>query len=254
MRALTIAQKLYIGFGIILLILLVLLVNVGQSFSRVKSTVSMTDHTYQVMLESEHLLASLINMETGMRGFLIAGTEQFLEPMNLGEAQFAQALGRIAKLTEDNPQQQDRIHKLSALKERWISENVKPLIELRRQVSNDAQRMENLVTRVAQANDKAQMDGMRAILKDIGDEERKLLQQRAKEAEATQSKMVLVLAIGGVLSAAVCIMVAVGISRSLAKRLGQAVALTNAMAEGNFSWRIEDSSRDEIGHLIQALG
>jgi methyl-accepting chemotaxis protein len=60
MRALTIAQKLYLGFGIILLILLILVVTVGRSFSRVQSTLAMTDHTYQVMLESEHLLASLI--------------------------------------------------------------------------------------------------------------------------------------------------------------------------------------------------
>lgn len=254
MRALTIAQKLYLGFGIILLILLILVVTVGRSFSRVQSTLAMTDHTYQVMLESEHLLASLINMETGMRGFLIAGQEEFLEPMNLGETQFAQALGRIAKLTEDNPQQQDRIQKLSAMKERWISESVKPSIELRRQVSNDAQRMADLVALVAQAKDKAQMDGMRAVLKDISDEERKLLKQRAQEAEATRSQTVLVLAVGGILAVAVGIVVAVGISRSLAKRLGQAVALTSAVAQGDFSRRLEDSSRDEIGHLIQALG
>lgn len=72
---LSISQKLYAGFGVVLLIILILVLSTWRGFAEVDSTVKRNIHTYDVLNESASLLASLINVETGMRGFAITGRE-----------------------------------------------------------------------------------------------------------------------------------------------------------------------------------
>jgi methyl-accepting chemotaxis protein len=45
-------------------------------------------HTYQAIESIQKCGASLINMETGVRGFLVAGNDEFLEPYEEGEKTF----------------------------------------------------------------------------------------------------------------------------------------------------------------------
>ena len=43
--------------------------------------VKWNDHTYRVMQQSESMLLSMVNIETGLRGFVASGDEKFLEPL-----------------------------------------------------------------------------------------------------------------------------------------------------------------------------
>ncbi len=43
------------------------------------------DHTRVVLADSASIIGSAVDMETGMRGYLLAGQEGFLDPYNNGE-------------------------------------------------------------------------------------------------------------------------------------------------------------------------
>src|SRR4051794_16989842 len=66
------------------------------------------DHTRQVVIELERALSTLKDAETGQRGFLLTGEEEYLEPYRAASARMDEALGRLAALTADNPSQQAR--------------------------------------------------------------------------------------------------------------------------------------------------
>ena len=43
------------------------------------------EHTYEVLSDTASIVGSAVDMETGMRGYLLAGQEGFLDPYNQGE-------------------------------------------------------------------------------------------------------------------------------------------------------------------------
>ena len=46
------------------------------------------EHTEEVIANSKGLVNSMVNQETGLRGFSIAGQEDYLEPYIAGKADF----------------------------------------------------------------------------------------------------------------------------------------------------------------------
>ena len=51
------------------------------------------------------LLTSLLNMETGVRGYAITGADKFLEPFNTGKADFELHFKEIKRLVSENQEQ-----------------------------------------------------------------------------------------------------------------------------------------------------
>ncbi|MGA4450285.1 methyl-accepting chemotaxis protein [Ectopseudomonas chengduensis] len=250
---LSISQKLYAGFGVVLLIILILVLSTWRGFAEVDSTVKRNIHTYDVLNESASLLASLINVETGMRGFAITGREQFLAPLTEGERSFQQHLAQLRRLTADNPQQQQRLSQLQALYDQWAREDIHGNVELRRQVVAGAQSMEAVIEQISAGRDKAKMDAMRQLLADLKAEENALLAQRNLAMQVAKSSSLAILLIGGLIAVVLAISVAFALSRSIVGRLQGVVDVARSIAEGRLDTRIERAGRDEIGVLLDAF-
>lgn len=250
---LNISQKLYAGFGIVLLIILLLVLSTWRGFGQVERSVRLNIHTYDVIIESGDLLASLINIETGARGFAITGRDQFLEPLQAGEKDFREHMAHVRQLTRDNPAQQRRFAELQALHDQWLSEDINGYIELRRQVSASTRDFDALVERVSAGGAKVKMDAMRRILSEIQAEERALLEQRTESMNAAKSLSLVILLLGGLIATALAVSVAFLLSRSIAARLQQVVEVARDIAQGRLDSRIERAGRDEIGVLLDAF-
>ncbi|AQZ32988.1 chemotaxis protein [Pseudomonas sp. LPH1] len=250
---LNISQKLYAGFGVVLLIILVLVLSTWRGFDQVERAVRLNIHTYDVINESADLLANLINIETGARGFVITGRDQFLGPMESGERDFQAHMAQLRQLTRDNPAQQRRLSELQALHDQWLGEDINGNLELRRQVSAGTQRFDALIDRVSSGGAKVKMDAMRRILSEIQSEERALLEQRTASMNAAKSESLMILLVGGLIAAVLAISVAFLLSHSIAGRLRQVVEVARNVAQGRLDSDIERAGRDEIGVLLDAF-
>ncbi|MFN9586037.1 MAG: methyl-accepting chemotaxis protein [Pseudomonadaceae bacterium] len=250
---LNISQKLYAGFGVVLLIILLLVLSTWRGFDQVERAVRLNIHTYDVINESADLLANLINIETGARGFVITGRDQFLGPMESGERELQAHMAQLRQLTRDNPAQQRRLSELQALHDQWLGEDINGNLELRRQVNAGTQRFDALVEQVSSGSAKVKMDAMRRILSEIQSEERALLEQRTASMNAAKSESLMILLVGGLIAAVLAISVAFLLSHSIAGRLRQVVEVARNVAQGRLDSDIERAGRDEIGVLLDAF-
>ena len=89
------------------------------------------EHTDRVISSANETLKLSIDMETGMRGFLITGEERFLDPYEVAKPRIATSLTALRDMVEDNPQQVDRIDRIQALQGAWNTFGGE-LIQLRR--------------------------------------------------------------------------------------------------------------------------
>ena len=101
-------MKLLGAFAVVLLITSFVAAFGYKAQSEHSQTMSWIDHTNDVILEANQLLLSLINMETGFRGYLVTGDDTFLEPYEAGKVQADQSLKNLMALTADNPAQVER--------------------------------------------------------------------------------------------------------------------------------------------------
>ena len=126
--------------------------------------------------ELSQALASLIDAETGQRGFLITGEERYLAPYRAATAEVHNHLQRLADLTIDNREQQEEI----ADARRFSAEKLAELeftIAVRRQDGlAAAQRI------VATDRGKDAMDALRAIAARMRAREDQLLATRLETA------------------------------------------------------------------------
>jgi methyl-accepting chemotaxis protein len=247
-----IGKKLYYSFGIVVAVLVALSVSSLFSVSGLVDANRWNTHTYVVMGEADKMLESLINMETGQRGFMLAGEDAFLEPYRSGETEFQAALGKIKELTSDNPKQQERLAALGTAQRGWVSQVLEPEIALRRSVSEGQAPMDAVVAEVAAANGKKHMDEMRRQLAEIHGEEASLLKQRSEDVDSLQTRTFVVIVLGTLLSVALAVALAMWITRNITGPLGTAVDALTRLERGDMDIRIDTESQDEFGQMLRA--
>lgn len=135
-------------------------------------SVEQSEHT----IGSAHEVAKLsVDMESGMRGFLLTGDEDFLEPYKVSVAKLNVEMNALVKLVSDNPMQLERLKRIAAMQEQWIKYAQKA-IQVRRANGN--------YTQLVQSGDgKAQFDSIREEFTAFLNVEQRERQQHSNSAE-----------------------------------------------------------------------
>ena len=230
---LSINTRLVAAFSLIVAILIALVLTAKISQSRQGEAENLNVHTYQVIDRASGMLESLINMETGSRGYLLTGVDAFLEPLKSGRDNFRRNWDDIKSLTADNSQQQRRLDMLQEDMGRWQKDAVEPAIALRHEILANGKPMDAVVAFEREARGKSGMDGMRRTIADIKDTEQKLLAERSAQADAARSTASVVLTGGGVLAVLLSIVLAVTIGRSIVSPLRQVLRATEDLRAGD---------------------
>lgn len=95
------------------------------------SAIQWVEHTDRVINNLNRSLKLSVDMETGMRGFLLTGDERFLDPYEVAKPAISTELQGLEELVVDNPEQVDRFKRLAALQSSW-NEFAQEMITLRR--------------------------------------------------------------------------------------------------------------------------
>ncbi|MCF5658735.1 methyl-accepting chemotaxis protein [Pseudomonas syringae] len=243
---LSISQKLYFSFVAIVILIAVLVASAYRGFDQVEEATNSNVHTYQVLSDAQLALEQLINIETGMRGFVIASKDAFLEPLVAGQKRFTEELDSLRRLTADNAEQQRRLAALGETQKRWIDEDINPIIALRRDLTARNMPDDELDARITSGADKAKMDSMRAILSEISATENKLLVIRNKNMVDAKHLAIMILICGGLAAAVLSAILATVLGRSTTARLQVAIDAATAIANGKLDTVIDTSSHDEL--------
>ena len=83
-----------------------------------------------------NITASAVDMETGMRGYLLAGKEEFLDPYKSGMKAFASRVKDLKATVSDNPQQMELLDEIKSNIDRWVEKATEPTIQLRRDIGH----------------------------------------------------------------------------------------------------------------------
>jgi PAS domain S-box-containing protein len=126
----------------IAVVVAIILANTALSYDntvRLYAAAERVAHSQQVQTALERVLTAAAEAETGQRGYVITGNDQYLEPFKAAEQRIDADVSRLAQLTRDNAEQAADIPRLERYLEQKLDE-LRLTIAVRRENSADAAR------------------------------------------------------------------------------------------------------------------
>src|SRR3982750_1289122 len=96
-----VGTKIATGFGIALAIFVIVGMVSYRNVNQQAEDAAWVAHTNEVVATLDQILSSLLNAETGQRGYIITGDESYLAPYNAGVASVDQQLRHLVELVDD---------------------------------------------------------------------------------------------------------------------------------------------------------
>lgn len=218
-----------------------------------KQTIGWVTHTYKVIAHANDIIAAAVDMETGMRGFLLAGKEEFLDPYKGGSAKFFELTASLRETVSDNPAQVQLLTEVDETIKGWQTNVTEPMIALRRDIG-DAKTMDDMADQVGEARGKVYFDKFRGLMAEFSAEESALKEARKQQnVETEQTTDALI--IGGII-VAVILGGGIGlfIGNGIAGPIAQMTGAMGRLADGDKTVDIPGTERgDEVGDMAAAV-
>ncbi len=245
---LRIGTKIGASFALGLGIFSVIAIASYQGISRLVEASRLEAHTYQVIEQLKELDSQLKGAETGQRGYIITGKDEYLEPYRAALAELDTTLQSLRTLTADNPMQQQRLDAMTPIIKARL-DVMQGRIDLRR-----TQGFEASQRTIAQGTGFKLGNEIEQIRTVMENEERSLLNQRRLETQnATRTTMNSIL-YGMPLYAILLSAIAIVLARNISRPLNQLADVADRVGSGDLAVNVPDSSRqDEIGILSRAF-
>ena len=110
---------------LVLLLAFIMLAAIGyfsyQSTHSLQKAVGWQKHTQQVLIKLDAALVSTTDVETGARGFVISGTDNFLESFHEGKQKALKTVEELKSLTGENKTQIENLRQLTRLVDEKIA-------------------------------------------------------------------------------------------------------------------------------------
>ena len=244
----TIGIKMACGYLAAGVFLLVIGVFSYVSVNRIDNTTHWVDHTYQVITTVNQVTITLLNAETGQRGYIITGDVSYLAPYNSAQTSLDSEIKTLRDLTSDNPTEQQNIDVLQTL----VADKMAVLtttIQVR-----TTQGFEAAQTIVLTGTGKTIMDNIRTTITGILNTEQTLLATRLAAQVTTVNTTRIVIIAGAII--AILAMIAIGILliRNITKPIKELSELSRRIGGGDLAVDIPQVGRqDEIGSLWQSF-
>ncbi|MGB9108137.1 MAG: methyl-accepting chemotaxis protein [Telluria sp.] len=247
MHNFSIKKKLTVGIGAIVAIILCLLILAYNNFARLSQANGWDRHTLEVLLETNHIATSVLQVQSATRGYLLTGNESLVAPIHTEYERARSHLRRSLELTVDNAAQQERLRQLEPMLEAWMDKAISPQVEMRRALGKSGPAAITTQTEAAVLAGTGSVANIRQSIGEIESEENRLLERRSQETTALRNTMNMLLSGGAVLSVLLAILIGMLLVRAVSRPLASLSEAARKLGDGIPGARAEVISHDELG-------
>jgi signal transduction histidine kinase/CheY-like chemotaxis protein/CHASE3 domain sensor protein len=257
----TFKRNLLIGFGLSLFLLVVSSIASYFSIRNLLESAFWVDHTNQVILELENTISVMKDAETGQRGYLLTGDDDFLEPFKGAYDSATASINHIESLTKDNAAQQKSLLDLRRIFNRRQSLLKSSVVSRREGQSISFDSLQN---------GRIMMDSARNVVRLMEERERKLLQVRTVNMNKISGYTPVLIIVAAFLALLITSVFYIRVKRDFEERsklqlaleekdkeISRRIEIIKNIAEkisaGDYSIRVNDEESDGLGSLSVSL-
>ena len=254
-------RNLLVGFSASLIILIISSAASFISIQNLLKSSNLVNHTNTVIIELNAIHAAMVDAETGQRGFLLTGEEEYLKPFEDARQRAIRHFDNARRLTADNADQQTS---LTALK-RMLEERFHYL-----DISINAKRLAQPIIPENLRQGRIRMDGVRELVATMQQRERELLAARTETMDTFAMYTPPLIIIAALLALVITLMFYLRVKGDFEERLKLQLelqrkdeeitnriaiirSLSETIAQGNYEVRVNDRESDALGNVAGSL-
>jgi len=201
------------------------------------------------MILSVSLAKDMIDLETGQRGFVITGKEEFIEPYSAGQKQLEGHISKLRNLLSGDERNLTLLAKVESLANDWFDKAAIPEINARRDINQHPETLKDAAALLSTGTGKNILDQIREEFKKFIKVEDDLMIKRYADASGNAIRarnVTLILLIVSIIFGGVAALL---ISRSIINPVHELSDAVGIVAKGDLTSKIEVRTKDEIGQL-----
>jgi signal transduction histidine kinase len=239
--------RMLLASGLILLVLGVAFTVLLVTVRDLRKAASAADNSEQALTAANELERLVVDLETGVRGFVITGRQEFLQPFDAARRNLPARAAELERLSAGNPEQARTARRITQAAGEYVTGYAVPLVDAARRGDPAASGFPKTL------EGKRRVDALRVEFDRFIATERRLAQVRQERADGAARRAVL--AVVGGLGAALLIVLGVTASwaRAVVRPVVRASQLAGRLAGGDLGARMPASGLAEVGQLERAL-
>jgi signal transduction histidine kinase/CHASE3 domain sensor protein len=206
-----------------------------------------TQASEEVLATANELERLVIDLETGVRGFVLTREQPFLEPWETARRTLPARAAALERQSAGTPEQQRRARQLALAANAYVEQYAAPLVQAVRRGDPAARNV------AATLDGKRRVDAMRADFDAFIETERRLAQAQQRRSDQAARRAVAA-AVGGLAVSLLLVLIFAGyLTRAIVQPVLQAARMAVELAGGNLSTRMPANGVAEIGQLEWAF-
>ncbi len=240
-------RRMVLASGLLAIVMSASFVVLLLAITNVRESTQLRRETREGLVAADELQKVVLDLETGLRGFVITGDERFLEPWTDARAAFSEETDALERLVASDPLQLARAQQIAQAGASYIREYGVPLIEAVRQ--NDAS-----ARGVARTEEgKRRIDALRAEFDELSATARSLLATREANAAEAERRALVAGGVGVAGSILLIILFTGYLMRVVVRPVHRAAIMADLLAGGDLSVRMPEGDVGEIGMLERSF-
>jgi PAS domain S-box-containing protein len=225
-----VTKQISCGFSLAIVLLVVVGLMVYQTTTGLVASINAISQSQQIVAAFGIALSAAKDIETGARGYLIAGQEQYLKPYYDGMHEFQKQMKNLRRLTVNDAARNRKLDALDALLARNIAQT-SGMFEVRR--------TKGWKTAAGLAGAQREiMDEIRGAIRGANEEEYRRLKEGRQRAQRTARKAIVAVAAFGGLALAALVALAQFSVRTIARDLARRKVAEDAVRASEAQYRL----------------
>jgi signal transduction histidine kinase len=240
-------RRMAVASGLLTLVVVAAFVVLLLAITNLRESTELRRETREGLVAADELQRLIVDLETGLRGFVITGEERFLEPWNDARAAFPSRAKALERLVAGDPAQRGRVRQIVQAGTSYIRDYSVPLVDA-------VQRNDASARSVARTEEgKRRVDALRAVFDAFASTARARLAAREASASTAGRRATVASAIGIGGSIVLILLFAGYMARLIVQPIRRAALLAHRLGGGDLSARMPETGFAEIGELERSF-
>jgi signal transduction histidine kinase len=241
------AARMIVASALLALVIGAVLVGLLLAISTLRGATRAEGRSKDVSLAAVTLEKNVLDLETGVRGYVVSGNEAFLAPYRRARAELPQRISAFESLAQYDAGQRKRAKDLTFAIRRYVEDYTVPVIDIAHDNLGAAR------SRVAQDEGRRRVDGIRRQFGSFVNREDAIAADSAETATQRADVAVGLGALGLIISGGFVILFGFYLARSIARPVRGVAIGASRLAAGELSLRLVEGGPGEVGELTRSF-
>lgn len=219
---------------------------------KLRDAVTWVNNENRIVIRAQDILLAGLGMETGLRGFLLTGDQDYLPLYERGKRNLAELIDEQKMGTIHSPEQLTRLVDMEAVIQAWLKNDIEPLMALRQEIAQSKSMLDVSKT-VAESAGKRTTDSFRGVMLAFVETEEALLKEQDERVAQTQRTATRLMLLGSLAVLVAAFLISFVLAGKITKPMTDAMGLAESISKGDLTQGLVVRGKDEVGRLGTAL-